>query len=755
MVGKFVVYIILFLSIASTIFYFLSVKKEKHIKIAEYLYFAMCAGLVFVSAYLLANILNYNFTFTYIWEYSSRELPLGLLVTSFFSGQEGSFLLWALMLGLLGLVLQPYTKRHGYQPLVMGFYSLIMIFIVIMLIAKSPFNYIWESFTDSGIEVGFMPPNGRGLNPILQNYWNAIHPPMMFVGYAAMTVPYVFALTGLIRKDYSRWIEISIPWTLAATALLGLGIMLGGFWAYETLGWGGFWGWDPVENASLLPWLVAVALVHTMLVQKRTGGLVRTNFVLSFIGFVLVLYATFLTRSGILGEISVHSFGEPGKFVYVLLLAFLFTFLLLGLGFLLYRMKSISEFIEKTDFAPSSREFLLSIGAIILLAMTVIIFIGTNWPIFGEIMGTTKSSVDISFYDKWNLPFAVLLLLLNAFSLYINWKHTDMKSIINKVVISFVLAIIMTVVAFSFGVNTVTYLMLTFASFYSFFVNIEFIIRHWKNNKKMFGAYLSHFGVALLLMGALFSGGYQTVEHVTLSLGDSQEVLGYNVTFEKMEQIEKHLQDREKYLYIVTAEKDGSKRTMKPIFYWSDFNSRQAPFLEPGISERILNDLYISPKSAETRMNYPMVILGKNESARVPLDTNITITSIGFDMAHGMNLSAENRVRLGVGIEFNINDKIIIDTVYSAIDINTMRGIPEPYTIEGTNIVVGFSELIRGMQGSQAALIFLEEGQPQPEPTEVFTFDLAIKPFINLVWLGTIFIILGFFWAIPRHLKKS
>jgi len=754
MIGKFVVYIILFLSIGSTIFYFLSVKKEKTVKIAEYFYFAMCAGLVFVSAYLLANILNYNFSFTYIWEYSSRELPIGLLVTSFFSGQEGSLLLWALMLGLLGLLLQPYTKRHGYQSLVMGFYSLIMIFIVIMLIAKSPFNYIWESFVDSGIEVGFMPPNGRGLNPILQNYWNAIHPPVMFIGYAAMTVPYVFALVGLIRKDYSRWIDISMPWTLAATALLGLGIMLGGFWAYETLGWGGFWGWDPVENASLLPWLVSVALVHTMLVQKRTGGLVRTNFVLAIFGFVLVLFATFLTRSGILGEISVHSFGEPGKLVYVLLLAFLLTFLFVGLGYLVYRMKSISEFIEKSDFAPNSREFLLSIGAILLLAMAVIIFIGTNWPIFGEIMGTTKSSVDISFYDKWNLPFAVLLLLLNAFSLYVNWKHTDLKSILNKIILSFVLAVIMTVVAFSFGVNTVTYLMLTFASFYSLFVNIEFIIRHWKNNKKMFGAYMSHFGVALLLMGALFSGGYQTVEHVTLSLGDSQEVLGYNVTFEKMEQIEKHLQDREKYLYVITAEKDGSKRTMKPIFYWSDFNDRQSPFLEPGISERLLNDLYISPKVAETKMNYPMVVLGKNESARIPLDTNFTMTSLGFDMAHGMELSEENRVRLGVGIEFNIQGRIIVDTLYSAIDINTMRGIPESYTIEGTNIVVGFSELIRGMQGSQAALIFLEEGQPQPEPTEVFTFDLAVKPFINLVWLGTIFIILGFFWAIPRHLKN-
>lgn len=757
MIGKIAIYIVLSLAGLSTLFYFLGARKEKNIKLAEYLYFAVSAGLVFVSAFLLSNILSYNFQFTYIWEYSSRELPLGLLVTSFYSGQEGSFLLWALMLALVGLILQPYTKRIGYQPLVMGFYSLILVFVLIMLIAKSPFNYVWESFPDAGMSAGFTPPNGRGLNPILQNYWNAIHPPILFIGYAAMSVPFVFAVAGLIKREYNNWINVSIAWTLASTATLGLGIMLGGFWAYETLGWGGFWGWDPVENSSLLPWLVAVALVHTMLVQKRTGGLVRTNFILAIIAFLLVLYATFLTRSGILGEISVHSFGEPGQFVYVLLLAFLITFFVLGFGALIFRMKDISSQASKMDFKPSSREFLLSLGSIVILAITTIVFLGTSWPILGDIMGTAKASVDISFYDKWNLPFAVMILLFNAFSLYLNWKSSDMKGIANRIAISVVIAIALTLVAFFNGVNNVMYLLLAFASFYSISVNVEFVIRQWRAGKAFFGAYLSHFGVSLLLLGALISGGYAETQHLTLTKGKSVEAMGYKLTFKDVNQIEKQYQDREKYEYIITAEKDGRTTTLKPIFYWSDFNQRQAPFLEPGINERLLSDLYISPKSAETEMNYPLLLLTKNETSRIPLDTSITMTVLGFDMTHGMELSQENRVSLGVAVEFKNNATSLSyeDTLYSNIDIQTKQGIPISKTIQGTKIIVGFSELVAGGEtGSQAAFIFHKEGEPIPEPTEVFAFDFAIKPLINFVWIGTIFIVIGFFWGIPRHVRE-
>jgi cytochrome c-type biogenesis protein CcmF len=756
MIGKLSIYIALIFSTVSTLFYFLALKNKKYIKIAEISYWALFAAIVLASAFLLSNILSYNFQYYYIWSYSSKELPLGLLITSFYSGQEGSILLWALMMAALGFFVQPYAKKHGYQELVMGLYSLVIVFLSLMLISKSPFEYIWEAFADSGTPVGFTPPNGRGLNPILQNYWNAIHPPIVFAGYAMMSIPFIFAVAGLWRREYHRWIDISLPWTLAATGVLGLGIMLGGFWAYEVLGWGGFWGWDPVENASLLPWLVAVALVHTMLVQRRTKGLVRTNFVLSILAFILVLFATFLTRSGVLGDISVHSFGEPGKFIYSLLIISLIVFFLIGIVSLLIRAKEISSISGAIDFKFNSREFFLSLGSIIILAIAIIVFIGTNWPLFSEIAGSQKSSVDISFYDKWNLPFAILLLLTSAFSLYLHWNSTDLKNKINRIAISLSISIIFSLIAFWQGINVVPYLLLAFAAIYTIVVNLEFIIRNWKSYKHGFGTYLSHMGVAFLLLGALLSGAYSTTQHITLAVGSSTEALGYKLTFKEVNQIEKHFQDREKYEFIVTAEKDGKSIELKPIFYWSDFNQRMAPFLEPGIKEKLFYDVYISPKATENRSNAPMVLLTREETAKVPLDTSIKITLLGFDMNHAMEMTVDNRVRLGVAVEFNKSGDKYIDTLYSAIDINTKTGNPEPKLIKGTSIKVGFSELIASMQGgSQAAFVFLREGEEPPKQTQVFTFDFAIKPFINFVWLGTILIVVGFFWAIFRHRREN
>ena len=184
-----------------------------------------------------------------------------------------------------------------------------------------------------------IPDDGRGLNPLLQNFWIVIHPPIFFLGFASTAVPFAHAISGLLRKDYKNWINVAVPWTLFTSAILGFGITLGGFWAYETLGWGGFWGWDPVENSSFIPWLVAVASVHTLLVQRRTGGFLRANFIMGMLPFLLVLYSTFLTRSGVLGDTSVHSFETPGMWVYILLVALIAFFIIFGLSVYFWRVK--------------------------------------------------------------------------------------------------------------------------------------------------------------------------------------------------------------------------------------------------------------------------------------------------------------------------------------------------------------------------------------------------------------------------------
>jgi len=265
-----------------------------------------CLGLA--SALLMASILGHDFRFEYVASYSSRDLPLIYLISSFWAGQSGTYLLWALLAALVGYVL--FRKRSWEPAMVMAVYVPTIGFLLgLMLVpAGNPFTMLDHA-----------PPDGRGLNPLLQDPWMASHPPLIFLGYAAMTVPAVLALVALLRRKDEPWVGPALRWSLLGFVGLGAGIVLGGFWAYKVLGWGGYWGWDPVENASLIPWIVVTALLHGLLVQKFSGALRRTNLVLALAGYLLVLYATFLTRSGVLADFSVHSF--PQGDIYRVLVA--------------------------------------------------------------------------------------------------------------------------------------------------------------------------------------------------------------------------------------------------------------------------------------------------------------------------------------------------------------------------------------------------------------------------------------------------
>ncbi|PLX25393.1 MAG: hypothetical protein C0600_12030 [Ignavibacteria bacterium] len=353
-------------SVVGMITYFRSVGNPRIIGVARTGFHASVIAVFIASALLMILIVKHQFQFHYIWAYSSRELPLGLLMSTFYAGQEGSFLLWTLMVAVVGIVLLIYTQRHDNEREVMGVYTGILAFLLLLLIVKNPFTLI---------EGGALPEDGRGLNPLLQNFWMQIHPPILFLGFAAMAPPFALALGALMRKKYQAWVVSSLPWVVGGSALLGLGIALGGFWAYETLGWGGWWGWDPVENASLIPWLVSVALIHTMVTQKRTRGLNLTNFLLAILAFVLVLYSTFLTRSGVLGDASVHSFVDPGRFSFTLLVLFMFAFTDVGLALLFGR------------FTKWGKALFERFQGWKLYSVLYLIVIGPSIPIFAQVSG--------------------------------------------------------------------------------------------------------------------------------------------------------------------------------------------------------------------------------------------------------------------------------------------------------------------------------------------------------------------------------
>jgi cytochrome c-type biogenesis protein CcmF len=772
MFGQYLVNLLFASSVVASGAYFLSLYaargddwQTEFRRIGRIFFIVIFAGMLVVSGMQLYNILTHDFRYTYVWGHSSRELSKPLLVATFYAGQEGSFTLWTVLVSVIGMSLLPYVRRHKYEGEVMAFYSLILVFLLLMLVVKSPFAMVWESFAKDGIADGFLPANGKGLNPLLQNIWITIHPPILFTGFASMSVPFAFAMAALLKRDFHNWITVSLPWVLFGTAVLGFGIMLGGFWAYETLGWGGFWGWDPVENSSLIPWLVAVALVHTMLTQKKTGGLVKTNIVLAIMTFLLVLYSTFLTRSGVLGDTSVHSFVDPGLFAYILLLAFMGVFTLLGFGILFMRRKEIDA--TKASFNPTSREFGLSIGAALVLASAVIVTIGTSWPIFTELLKQPKVAIDISYYNKMHLPLVIIVAFLNGASLLLRWRSTTPKEFLRKLPVPAGLALAAAGVCAFMGVHDPAYLALVLGSFFGLFVNIDLAIRLLRSKPSHAGAYISHFGVALLFLGIVATSRYSVTEHVVLPQGVAKYAMGYKMMYVGREQVEKEYKDREKYKYYVALEKDGKQAVVAAVLYWSDFNKRQTAFLEPGIKWSWANDMYVSPKAIETEGEAPTAAVSKEAYTPLPYDSTYKIMLKKFDMSQAMMAqqsggNTEN-LRLGAIVEIVHGADTTTQAIYTTfkgkagIDGDANAQTAEPFQIPGTKYFLAFRKIAANKEAlakSQAVFAFADASKPETQPREVFTVEFSYKPFINLVWGGVIFMVLGFFVAIVRRREE-
>lgn len=761
MIAQLMIHAVLGCAVASTIAFWLGMRRgEQYLAVGRALFRVLTLLLIASASTLVMLILQHRFEFTYVQSYSSINLPLHLKIASMYSGQEGSFLLWTLLVAVIGVMLARYSRQRGYEGAVMTFYGLILVFLGLLLVAKNPFAYVWETYAADGIKEGFIPADGRGLNPLLHNAWITIHPPILFTGFASMSVSFAFAMAGLVRREYHQWIDVALPWTLAATAILGFGIMLGGFWAYETLGWGGFWGWDPVENSSLIPWLVSVALVHTMVVQKRTRGLVKTNMLLAVAAFVMVLYSTFLTRSGILGDTSVHSFVDPGKFAFWILLAFMATFKILGIVMVLWRRRDMN--INREEFSPSTREFMVSLGAALVMASAVMVTIGTSWPVILEIIGQPKVAVATTFYDKVHLVLVPIILVVNALSLLLQWRNTTRSVFKRNITIATVVSALLVIGSVASGVRDVAMLVLAASAWFSIVVNVQMGWRFVRASRAMLGAYVSHVGIGLLMLGVIATSGYTEIHHVTLIEGTPVDVAGYSLTFTGRRQIERHFTDREKFEYPVEISKNGSSTTVMPVLYWSDFNKRQAAFLEPGIRWGIANDLYIAPKATEREDVFHRRSISRQTPVVVPFDSSITLHLQQFTMPAMEPPAADGAMRMGALLSVATSNRRGDTTIKVVTKISqTPTGMgfdPEWTTIPGTTIAVGLSEIRRDNADpskSSADVVFRDTTKAMPQPRELFTVEFSVKPLIGLVWIGVITMVAGFGFSIVRYSRRS
>ncbi len=349
------------------------------------------------SAYLWWLILTDNFEIAYVISYSSISLPTIYKISAFWAGQQGSFLLWLFFHAITGIILV--YKRA--LPSTLTVYYFIQSALTILVLARSPFVLSEVAVVD-----------GIGLNPLLQDPWMAIHPPIIFVGYALLAVPFSLSLGNLITEPATRnFLESSRTWTLIAWSFLGAGIFVGGYWAYKVLGWGGYWGWDPVENSSLVPWLLSAVLLHLINLSKSKPAVLPITHLAAIFTYSLVIYGTFLTRSGILGDFSVHSFGESN---IGLTISIVNAIVLIG-GLIILMQKS--QYLPKGKMYESfsERAFIILLGSLILVFIAAIVWIGMSMPLLTAAMDN-PAAVDTNFYVRTTSPLAVILAILIIFT---------------------------------------------------------------------------------------------------------------------------------------------------------------------------------------------------------------------------------------------------------------------------------------------------------------------------------------------------
>ncbi|WP_457566041.1 heme lyase CcmF/NrfE family subunit [Caldithrix abyssi] len=702
-------------------------REESLLTFARTAFYAAGVLIVFQTVLLLYGILAHHFEWSYVFSYSSRDLSLFYLISTFWAGQEGTFLLWLLFGVIYGLWILHLRKED--EPMVMSFFNLIMAFIAMILIKKNPFTYVWE-INPINFAVGVIPPDGAGLNPLLQDPWMVIHPPVMFAGYSATMLPFSFALTALVKRNYDNWVKPAFPFVVFTAMTLGAGIILGGYWAYTTLGWGGYWAWDPVENSSLIPWLFSLALIHGLLIQKRQGGMKKINLLLSIMTFILVLWGSFLTRSGILTDFSVHSFGESEISSY--LIGFVLLFMAIGLLIFLFRVNEVKYHPVHTDLA--TRESFMNLGILILVLMGIFTLVGTSWPLLSGLFKEKAESFAIEYYNYMAGPFAVLMAVLIAISPLLRWKSSSwdkLRTVAVHAVISFVLGIIF----FFAGVKQIIPLLIMTLSVFMILINGQLVIKMLRKKNWGFGGYLVHTGLGLMMIGIITSSVYDHSVKTTFPKDMPKEVFGYEIVY----QGRMPAANGKDHVVLMV---DGKKTMAK--FYWSDYS--QAWMVGPSVENKWIRDLYISPiqiiPPEDTMTSGHTVTLIKGQKTDFH---NFLLLFKAYDM-NSHQMGADEMMLKAIVEIYDKNSGELVGEIRPGISIKGDDRQPLPATFVDNKSKV----FLNGINVEQKSItIVVNEANETPEAgKEILAAEVTIKPFINILWLGTVIMLVGFLFSL-------
>lgn len=762
---------------------------------------------------------THQYQYAYVYANSSNDLPTYFTLAATWAGQEGSFLLWIVFTALLGAFLirwgsRPAEGRDGelrrtFEAPVLAVFALCQFFLLAMIagidfgafeIGVSPFQTLAAKFPEAPVlqQAGYVPPDGNGLNDLLQNYWMTIHPPTLFTGFAAMTVPFAFAVAALWKRRYTQWVRPALPWTLYATLVLGVGIIMGGYWAYETLSFGGYWAWDPVENSSLVPWLFGIAAIHSMIVQKKSAAGHKSALLLSIAAFMFVVYSTFLTRSGILGDVSVHSFVDLG--LYNQLLLWILTMGALGFGLFAARYKELP--VPRTPPATLSRESMIFTGALTLCLLGLVIIVGTSAPILGQIFRDNPAGVAIAFYNTWTLPLAIVVASLAGLGQLFWWKKMTVENVnrallkpLALTVASVAAVLVLTpfvsmttapapvvaaappaVVEAGLGGGVEAFwtqygqglmiLLLLFAAFFSFYGNGAVLWRIGRGNLRLAGGSITHVGFALMLLGIVSSTVFNDPisdgqgadirgdrDNFILQQGETRTMEGYTVRYDG-----KHFNERGRTVYNIdfTTPNGTQFRAENEVYHSTSEQWIQHPHVENFADEDIYVAVYPSAMMGGSGQDAAPgeLLLQRGQTAQLD-GGDFTVEFVDYDLEPdpaGIDLPADS-LDLAVGAELRVTNTATGETRTVAPVYLILKDRRQQY-VQNRIPEWGLAFTFTGMQVENDAVQLTVEGAATASEDWIVV-QAYRKPFISLLWFGTLVLAVGFVLSIVRRVQEQ
>jgi len=530
---------------------------------------------------LMNAFLTNDFSVKYVAENSNTQLPKLFKFSALWAAHEGSLLLWVFILSLWSLAVSFFSKKipSAFLNQILVVFGFIGFgFLLFLLLTSNPFERLP------------MPPvEGRELNPLLQDFGLAVHPPILYIGYVGLAVPFAFAIASLIRGQIdSSWLRWTRPWTLIAWAFLTIGIILGSWWAYYELGWGGWWFWDPVENASFMPWLLATALIHSISVSEKRGAFMRWTVLLAIGGFSLSLLGTFLVRSGVLT--SVHAFTtDPARGLFILL--FLFIVIGSSLGLYAWRYNLVQQ---SSKFDLFSRETGLLINNILLVTATLSVLLGTLYPLILDTLNLGKISVGTPYFNAVFIPIMILAVFVLALVPFMRWKKDRVGRIISLLrfewigVLALLFVVRMTIVD--------NYYVLLAIGLFSWIIMhaSSLLLKRLRNKKRisfsLLGMLIAHTGIGVFILGATISSQLGVEKDLKMNLGDSQHIAGYNFVFNGVNPHEKD--NYRGFKGDLTVFKDNKE--VVRLFPEKRFYQTGMPMTEAAIDPSLSRDLYVA-----------------------------------------------------------------------------------------------------------------------------------------------------------------